>query len=173
MARHLKHPELGCLGALDPGDAPRQRARSEKRPSRRPNPGALARAQAAAEWGIGQWEKGKRDVFDDADPRLIVGLYSALHEMVYGVAPDELARDWSPAVGAATRMLDHEFSGDAKLMVRYVRWTWTREKDREKWRAEHGAAGGRIGWRLQFQSLALLTDYKVAVARRVMNGRAK
>jgi len=171
VARHLKNPGLG-LGALDPGDAPPRRSSASKRPSRRPNPGALAKAQAAAEWGVAEYEKGNRTIFDDADPRLMVGIYSALHELVYGVAPDDLAKDWTQAVAAAKRMLDQQFSDDAPRMVKYLRWTWTREKDREKWRAENGRDGGRIGWRLQFQSLALLTDYKVAVARR-MNGRRK
>lgn len=171
MARHLKNPELG-LGALDPGDPPRRSSVCKKRPSRRPNPGALAKAQAAAEWGIAEYERGNRGIFDDADPRLMVGLYSALHELVYGVAPDDLARDWSQAVAAAKRMLDQQFSDDAPRMTMFLKWTWAREKDREKWRVENRRDGSRIGWRLQFQSLSLLTDYKVFIARRV-NGRRK
>lgn len=159
MARHLKFPRLG---ALEPGDAPRRPAR--KRSGPRANPGALAEATARAEEMVARFMHGGQ--VGPVDVRLLVGLYAHLHEEVYGVAPDDLARDWAPAVAAARRMVEGQFEGQAYRMVGFLRWTWSREKNRERRRVENGSDASRIGWRLQFQSLSLLTDYRVAVARR-------
>lgn len=169
MARRLKNPQLS-LGALDSGKVKTTSRPPTKRRSHRPNPEAVNRATLKAEEMVESF-RGNPKAFDSAGAPEFVGLYAMLHEAVYGVAPDELANDWTPAVKAARKMFEEEFDEDVRAFVAFIRWTWVREKKREKWRRENGRDANRIGWRLQFQSRAMLTDYKVALARR--NGRVR
>jgi hypothetical protein len=95
----------------------------------------------------------------------LVGLYAVLHEHVYGVAPEEVADVWLAAVSAAKRMLERDFEGSVESMVDFLRWTWRRERNREKKRAANGDGSFRIGWRLQFVARNLMTDYRVDAKR--------
>jgi hypothetical protein len=105
-------------------------------------------------------------VWGPAYPRHFVALYVVLHEMVYGVTPAELGpRPRVLAAGFAARMLEKEFDDDPGKMAAYVKWVWTREKDREEWRRKNGRDSGRIGWRLMFGP-ALLTDWRRSVLTR-------
>ena len=117
---------------------------------------ARARVREMAE--TGDWSEATGTHF--------VAFYEWLHLTVYGVEASELAMvgEWARAAAAAARMLDTHFGGDATVMTLFVRWTWNRESDTEKWRRENKKPGGRIGWRLQFSG-AKLTDYKLDVAR--------
>lgn len=96
----------------------------------------------------------------------LVALYAWCHEKVYAVAPAELAGlTWMAACSAAAKLVRDEFKDSVEDAIEYIRWTWRREAGREKWRNENNAPGGRIGWRLQFQTRLLLTDYKIDMAR--------
>jgi hypothetical protein len=108
---------------------------------------------------VGRW--------DGAKPAHLVALYAQLHRMVYGVAPEELVgKTFLAAQSAAEKLLRVEFDGDVEAVVGFVRWSWHREKGREKWRRENGCEGGRLGWRVQFQRRELLTDYRIDLNRR-------
>lgn len=110
-------------------------------------------------------ERDDPEVWASAQPKHLVALYSLLHEQVYGVAPVELKDVWKGVVSAAKSMLEKEFNKDAKAFVEFIRWTWRRERNRETKRQAEGSEGSRIGWVLQFKSRAMLTDYRVDVAR--------
>jgi len=100
--------------------------------------------------------------WDGAEPRVLVGLYAVLHESVYGVEPTEVLGDAFPGACSAAGKLTREV-GDVARVVEFLRWTWSRERRREKARAP--GEGFRIGWRLQFCARSLLTDWKVDVVR--------
>lgn len=110
-------------------------------------------------------ERDDPEVWASAQPKHLVALYSLLHEQVYGVAPVELKDVWKGVVSAAKGMLEKEFNKDAKAFVEFIRWTWRRERNRETKRKSEGSEGSRIGWVLQFKNRAMLTDYRVDVAR--------
>ena len=101
-----------------------------------------------------------------ATPAHFVALYAIGHLNVYGVEPGELTPPLRlAAAGAAARMLQNDFGGDAGKMHAFVRWTWERELEREQWRRDNGREGGRISWRLQF-SRAIWTDWRLDLARK-------
>lgn len=102
--------------------------------------------------------------WEGAEPRHLVALYAVLHRKVYGTAPLELdGKIVLGAVSAARRMVEEAFGGSVTEAVEYLRWTWARENRR--WRRSEGDAR-RIGWRLQFVSRSLITDYRAARAQR-------
>lgn len=108
------------------------------------------------------------DTLAKATPAHLVALYEYAHENVYGVRPAELSTRavWRTAMFSAARLLREEFNGEASLCVDFIRWTWKREKAREHARRKGtNASIGRIGWRLQFVTRHLVTDYRVDVAR--------
>ncbi len=99
--------------------------------------------------------------FGDATGRHFVALYADLHYRIYGVQAVDLgAKQRLYAAKMAGDLLRKEFGGDAAAMSRFVAWTWTREKERERWRRENGRAGNRIDWRLQFGP-RLLVDWRL------------
>lgn len=135
---------------------------SEKAPRKKGGTISDGRIRAATAEVLDSMKSG-----DWADARSVhfVALYAHLHEGVYGAPPAEL----SPSVrlrasGMAARLLEKHFGGDRGEMAEFMRWTWTREKSREKWRRDNDRPGGRIGWRIQFNG-ALLDDYRVDIAR--------
>lgn len=101
-------------------------------------------------------------------PIHLVALWARCHAQVYGAAPAELTRDaWLPAKSAAEKLVREEFDGDVAAAVEFLRWTWTREKQREDRARRVGEDRvSRIGWRLMFAQRYLLTDYRVDLARR-------
>lgn len=97
----------------------------------------------------------------------LVALYEWLHAEVYGVATSELAvrRQRAVAASVAGAMVKREFAGDYGEAVRFMKWAWEREQEREEWRRANGRSGQRVGWRLQFGG-ALVTDWRLDEARR-------
>lgn len=108
----------------------------------------------------------KVDDWSEAKAHHFVGLYAVLFENVYGVALDIKGNDWRGACSAARGMLNREFDNDRDRMLSFMRWVWSRENEREKWRRENGKPGNVIGWRLMFSSTKLLTEFKVHIARK-------
>ena len=95
-----------------------------------------------------------------------VALYAILHKSVYQVEAVELGpTERLHAAGAARRLMKKEFGDVSSLMMFYMRWAWTREEGREKWRRDNNRDGGRLGWKLMFNG-SLLTDYRVSAKRR-------
>lgn len=141
------------------GEPAKRRARSSKR-----------RLRDAIEDLARVFPKG--EPADDFAPRHLVALYAKLHEQVYGAAPGELEEGASflAASSSAEKLVRASFGGSTREAIEFLRWTWRRERNVVKRRREDGATGRRIGWRLQFASAALLTDYRVDLAQRSERG---
>lgn len=127
---------------------------------------AFQRACGEARERAERYMRGDREAFDDARAEHMVGLYALLHTRVYEVGPGELAdaKVFLGARSAAGKMLRDEFGGRQLPMVEFIQWVWSRERQRERQRRGVDCQY-RIGWRLQFQSRVLVTDYRVALAR--------
>jgi hypothetical protein len=102
-----------------------------------------------------------------ATARHLVALYDRMHAKCYGVEVEELgSSERYTAALLAGNMVKNKFDGDVVACVSYMRWAWTREISRERWRRENKQPGGRIGVRLMFSG-ALLTDFRLAQQRNV------
>lgn len=111
---------------------------------------------------ISEVKQGEQRAVMQIGPEVLVGLYAALHERVYEVLPLELSQDWLAAVSAARKMLRDEFGDDPIAMAEYLRWSFAREKKRERVNRASKALNGtgwRVGWRYAFAKRAMLTDY--------------
>ena len=104
--------------------------------------------------------------WSEAAGKDLVGLYAFCHEAVYGVAPNELldAGQFRAASRLAAKLTRSAFGGSFDECAAFVRWTWLRERGREKWAAEQDRKRGRLGWRLAF-SIHFVTDYRVEMTR--------
>lgn len=101
-----------------------------------------------------------------ADGEVLVGLYGMLHELVYGVLPEELEEVtlFKQAARTAAKLLRESFGGEVDSAVEFLKWVWEREQGRVKWAANQPPVQrGRLGWRLNF-SAAFVTDYRVAMS---------
>lgn len=121
-------------------------------------------AVVAAKECIADANRGTFDALN-VKPEALVGLFIVFHTDVYGVEPAELlvARDFLGAVSAVRRLIRDEFDGRADVAMEFVRWTWMCEKRKFKVRTTEW----RIGWRHQFCNLTLVTDYRIAMTKRV------
>jgi hypothetical protein len=104
--------------------------------------------------------------WDGAKGGELVGLYCALHRIVYGVAPSELdnGKEWRSATTRADGFLKEEFGGDARACADFIAWVWRREEGRDKYRQQNDKERTRLPWRWQFCQ-AIVTDYRVALAK--------
>lgn len=117
----------------------------------------------------------KSGEWDTASParysELLVGLYIVCHEKVYTVYPTELNPEiFAVAVGAARKMLYDQFDGKVFDAVQFMRWLWTREIGKERWRKENAVEARRIDWRSQFSGAYFITDYRIHLARNRTDG---
>lgn len=117
-------------------------------------------------------DKVTHQKWEEFRPSDFVAYYENQHEYVYGVPPPELdGLGWRLATIAAGKMLKRQFEEDAGQMVRFVRWTWRREREIETKRRESGSDDGfRITWRYMFSN-KLVTNWKLASARVAGKGR--
>lgn len=159
--RRLRHP--GGAPAQPAEEAPadalvRMVGVGKPRAKRRPSP-TRVREEVIAMLGSGDFSKAR--------PMHLVALYEWLHLQVYGVRAAELevASTWHAASFAASRLVEQQFRGDVEAAIEFVRWTWTRERERAKTRKE-GQQVFRVGWRLQFVTGYILTDFRMATVGR-------
>lgn len=111
-------------------------------------------------------EHARKRSWEGADETTILGLFAWLHEQVYGVDPTpELRGSWLFARNAVAKIRREEFES-LDAMVDYVRWTWKRERERERWRRDNGRPGGRISWRTQFAYRDLIVEFRLDQNRR-------
>lgn len=176
MPRRLKYPTPEAVAEAEARQAAQEREQAGAAKAaadlelfagvgkKRSKPAGLnpdkARAEVSAMLAAGD--------FDKAKPMHLVALYEWCHEQVYGVAPAEFATKaaWKPALFAASKLTREEFRGSASATVDFIRWTWAREKSREHARRTgRNESTGRIGWRLQFVTRHLVTDYRIEIAR--------
>lgn len=108
----------------------------------------------------------KSDDWANAKASHLVALYSILHEMVYGVAPELKGDDLKLAKYAAGSFLKTKCGGKFPKALEFMRWVWTRERGREEWRRNNQIDGKVIGWRLILNHPAMWTEYRVGQERR-------
>ena len=99
-----------------------------------------------------------------AKGRHLVALYVWLHTEIYGVEPAELLvkTAYIRACGAAERLLKDDFGGDCERVVGFLSWVWAKERTKTKAGKQDSF---RIGWRYQFATKTLLTNYRVELVR--------
>jgi hypothetical protein len=144
-----------------------RKARRAAAPKRRSSPrrGFEQACQEARELSSRYAQSHDEHAFDEASPRVLVGMYALLHTKVYGVSPDDLldGKAFLGACGMAGKLVRDQFGGSVRRAVEFLRWVWRREK----WLEDRNKEGrtSRLGWRLQFGCTGLVVDYRVAVAR--------
>lgn len=108
----------------------------------------------------------KTGTWKEATGRHFVALYADLYFRVYGMLPGDLGpKERVFATKLANTMLSKQFQDDRDEMAKFLAWTWTKEKETEKWRRENNRDGGIIDWRIQF-SAKLVQSYRMACARK-------
>ena len=112
-------------------------------------------------------ERWKRKEWDGMTPGKLVALYWLCHEEVYGVVPVEIDKTgvWETAMKVAGSMVKRHFDNDIERAITFMRWVWTRERGRERWRRENKRDGQRINWKNQFSQDYLITDWRAAAMR--------
>lgn len=108
--------------------------------------------------------------WDKARATHLVALYDRLHFRCYKVEASELgpAERYNAAMMAAN-LVRREFGGEYPEAAEFMRWAWEREISAEKWRRDNNRMHARrLGVRLMFGG-ALLTDYRLYLARRSHN----
>jgi hypothetical protein len=122
-----------------------------------------------------EWKEAKKRAHEmmssgdwtQAWPRDFVAAYAILHKEIYEIEAVELTPEVRYRVCAlAQNLLKREFHDDKNLLADYIRWTWTREEEREKWRRDNQRPGGRIAWQAQFMPSNILSDWRIANVRR-------
>jgi hypothetical protein len=113
-------------------------------------------------------QKGVTVDYTAVGPSAVIGFFCMTHSLVYGVEPAELRdrNNYMGAISGIRRLLQQEFNGDIAQVFEFVRWTWQREK--RQFQTRQGDF--RVGWRYQFCSKALLTDYRIAFVKQVKIG---
>lgn len=107
--------------------------------------------------------------WNPASPYHLVSLFGRCYKEVYGIPEFETENPKTFGLAAilAKNLLAKRFSGNIKLMVEFIRWTWKREVAREEWRKQNATEGRefkRIGFRLQFSD-SLFSDYVLHLRR--------
>lgn len=158
MPRRLKFADELAAQQAEAASSVASFARAGKRKTKGPDP-EHARAQLR--------EMLVANDFTKATPTVLVALYEWLHEQVYGARPVEIARRavWKTVAFAAGKLVKNEFRDDVGAVVDFMRWCWDRERTRMA-RQQPERRMGRIGWRLQFVTGHLLTDYRISKASR-------
>lgn len=177
MPRSLKYTTPEAVAEAEARQAAQERAEAEA---------AAAASNLEAFVGVGKKKRRKSSAldtdrareevramlstndFNGVRPLHLVALYEWCHEQVYGVRPAEFAKKaaWRPALFAASKLTREEFRDSGAAVVDFIRWTWTRERAREAARrAGRNESTSRIGWRLQFVTRHLVTDYRIEIAR--------
>lgn len=105
---------------------------------------------------------------DLARPKHLVALYATLHEQVYEVFPDEIRepKTFLAACAAAQRLIDDAFEASPSKAIEFMRWVWQEQRTEAKRKKSRGDAPFRVGWRYQFVSRDLVTNYRVAMQSR-------
>lgn len=106
--------------------------------------------------------------WSNVTPSLLVALYWSCHTKVYGIEPREIdtTSKWVTAVKMASSFIKTQFDDDAQLAVRFMRWLWTREQQREQWRRQNQRSGMRITWYQQFGRYEYVSDWRADKVRR-------
>jgi hypothetical protein len=166
MTRKLLYPELRSQTEFVIVRTPAQRKAREK--AKGDASGLLGKALRDAQQLLLAMKQGSVVDYATVGSSAVVGFFCMTHSLVYGVEPAELRdrNNYMGAISGIRRLLQQEFNGDISQVFEFVRWTWQREK--RQFQTRQGDF--RVGWRYQFCSKALLTDYRIAVAKQVKIG---
>ncbi len=112
-------------------------------------------------------ERWKRKEWDGMTPGKLVALYWLCHDKVYGLVQVGIDKTcvWETAMKVAGSMVKRHFDNDIERAITFMRWVWTRERGRERWRRENKRDGQRINWKNQFSQDYLITDWRAAAMR--------
>lgn len=102
--------------------------------------------------------------FDGCQIRHLVALYAIMHKKCYGVEVVMSSTERYTATARMGRFARTMFGGDLDKVIDYLRWLWTREMSREKWRRENNHGGGTISFFATISG-ALVTQYRVFLSR--------
>lgn len=106
------------------------------------------------------------DDWSKAQPMHLVGLYIILHKMVYGVAPTLDAQELAFAKVAAREFMRTKCKGKFDIGLEFMRWVWSRERNREQYRRDKHIDGKVLGWRSILKYPEFWTEYRVGQERR-------
>lgn len=108
-----------------------------------------------------------RQDWNNVNVGLLVAIYWVCHVKIYGTPPAELdsASAWTNAMKCAGLLVQQQFDGDVQKAVNFLRWVWTREREREEWRKKNDVPTKRISWQQQFIYKTLVTDWRAAKFR--------
>ncbi len=111
-------------------------------------------------------EMAKSGDWSECAARHLIALYAILHKRIYGIDVEMTSEERYQATLIGGAFVKHHFGGEYEEGAEYMRWLWQREAATEKWRRENRKPDGRrLGYKLVF-STSLLTDYRLAMARR-------
>lgn len=164
MPRHIKS-RAGDKARAEAADAgARIEAFVGPATKRKSRPSAGARRQ---EHIVEVRDRIKRNDWDGLTPGKLVALYWVCHERVYDTTPVEIdkASTWTIVMKHAGTMVARHFDGEMDRAITFMRWVWTREREREQWRRSNGKQGRRITWQNQFVHDHLISDWRAAAAR--------
>lgn len=108
------------------------------------------------------------DSWDDANPHHMVSLFNYCHKAVYGMHVLDLeGKEWFAASSKVKKFVKDFFDDDYAELVKFIRWTWNREKHREAFRKQNGKKTNFfLNWRTQF-SAKHLTAYRILKHRKI------
>lgn len=114
-------------------------------------------------------DREREACWDGVTAGQLIALYWVCHVKLYGVEPAELsdATTWSNAMKCAGNLVKLQFEGDVQRAVHYMRWLWTREREREEWRRSNRVEGKRLTWQACFVYKNNITDWRAAKVRRL------
>lgn len=136
------------------------------RPERRPRGARKTIAASSFRKTVGETEEMiSSGDWDGFAARHVLALYDLMHAKCYGVAPEMTSEERHRMVLLAGAFAKRHFDRDFAAVVEYFRWLWDREISRTKWKVENGREVRRLSfvWSI---SMALLTDYRVALAQK-------
>jgi hypothetical protein len=99
------------------------------------------------------------------EPYHLVALYLELHLWCYGVEDVLDSKDRIRAVSFARSMVEREHNGDMESAINFIRWAWSSEKGKEKWRRDNGISNGRLHWYKLFKQPSLHVEYRISLER--------
>jgi hypothetical protein len=112
--------------------------------------------------------KGENGVWQEARPGHFVALFARWFLKTYGVADAEVGRQATAGkiCTQAARLVNEEFAGDPRGLVRYMAWVFQQARAWEEKARERGSGDVfRVSWYYVFAGRKALTDYRIAIAR--------
>jgi len=103
----------------------------------------------------------------DAKASTFVGLYVLCHEMIYGFVPFELKKNatFLKACKYAKDIWHQHFKDDNQLMVKFIKWSWEREKSLKEYGEKQNYTKPPLNFYKQFDG-KMITEFLVDQSRK-------